>query len=861
MRPLRLELKGFTAFRDAQAIDFEGLDLFAISGPTGSGKSSILDAMTYALYGYVERVGKQTGQLVSQGQARMVVTFEFEVGDERFRVTRSTPAARGATRILLERRDEDGWRQAGEGADRVREANEMIEHALGLDYEAFTRSVLLPQGRFAEFLVGDAPERRRILVELLGLELFERLARRTGELKRDATIAAATNQRLLETEYAGVSSETVARADAAVREAETRENVLGNAEADVRELAERWAKVDSEIRELVSCANDARQAAGAAGASARSLEGLAGRLAESEAAAREQMKIAVAAAKQAEKVGTATADAEKRWGRAKDLGALQAKAEGLSDARAGVTEAEIELKRAGAERPKLEKALAAAKRGVATAVARAKAALLALEVANERLEAARHADLIAAVRTGVRVGDACPVCGARVETLPKTPRAKSLEGAEGARAKAEDRAAATNVALARAETARGAAERDLEAADRVAVRLETDLAERREELTALEVTLSAAMGGKLPPDPVTTLGERLARLEELDEAAHGAAEAAAEAKEEAARAERRRDEVAAEVAEERGRLGAMPVSGLLDRARAVGVPIPIPVPALVLVLSKVAGAKGAAALGAVADELAGALVALADALDARATQHAESGDALLEEASSIVEGLVEREASLGELVDSVAEARRRATGELATARKETETARERLAHAGRLTEEVAAQRERAGRFDALAKELRADRIIAFLQVEALQVLAAAGSEHLSILSGGRYGLRFDEDEFFVVDTWNGEERRSARTLSGGETFLASLALAVALSEQVAALAVTAKARLDSLFLDEGFGTLDPETLEVVVEAIEQLGGDGRMVGVVTHVQELAIRMPARIDVEKSPRGSRLQVVT
>ena len=316
--------------------------------------------------------------------------------------------------------------------------------------------------------------------------------------------------------------------------------------------------------------------------------------------------------------------------------------------------------------------------------------------------------------------------------------------------------------------------------------------------------------------------------------------------------ERRRDGVAAEVAEERVRLDAVPVSDLVDRAGALGIAAPVP--------PRVAETKDAAALSAVADQLAEELVALADALDSRATQHAERGDALLGEARSVVEGLGLRAASLGGLVESVTEVRRTATGELAMARKEAETARERLAKAGRLAEEVAAQHERAVRFDALAKELRADRIIAFLQVEALQILAAAGSEHLSTLSVGRYGLRFDEDEFFVVDTWNGEESRSARTLSGGETFLASLALALALSEQVAALSVTEKARLDSLFLDEGFGGLDPETLEVVVEAIEQLGGDGRMVGVITHVQELAIRMPARIDVEKSPRGSRLQVV-
>jgi len=190
-----------------------------------------------------------------------------------------------------------------------------------------------------------------------------------------------------------------------------------------------------------------------------------------------------------------------------------------------------------------------------------------------------------------------------------------------------------------------------------------------------------------------------------------------------------------------------------------------------------------------------------------------------------------------------------------------EDLRERLERLARLMEEVEEHRARRARFEALTKELRADRIIAFLQQEALQVLATAGSARLSALSSGRYGLVYEDDEFSVVDTWNGEERRSARTLSGGETFLASLALALALSEQVASLSVTERARLDSLFLDEGFGTLDPDTLEVVVEAVEQLGGDGRLVGVITHVPELAARIPVRLVVEKSPRGSRVRVET
>jgi exonuclease SbcC len=176
-----------------------------------------------------------------------------------------------------------------------------------------------------------------------------------------------------------------------------------------------------------------------------------------------------------------------------------------------------------------------------------------------------------------------------------------------------------------------------------------------------------------------------------------------------------------------------------------------------------------------------------------------------------------------------------------------------------LAEEVVELEGRARLFKALALELRADRLVAFLQAEALQVLAAAGSERLGSLSDGRYRLVCRDDEFLVVDTWNGDEERSVRTLSGGETFLASLALALALAEQLRSLSVTDRARLDSLFLDEGFGTLDPDTLRTVVDAIDQLAGDGRLVGVITHVPELAEQFP-RIEVRKDRVGSRLEVV-
>lgn len=139
--------------------------------------------------------------------------------------------------------------------------------------------------------------------------------------------------------------------------------------------------------------------------------------------------------------------------------------------------------------------------------------------------------------------------------------------------------------------------------------------------------------------------------------------------------------------------------------------------------------------------------------------------------------------------------------------------------------------------------------------ETLRDLATGASERLISLSSNRYELALLGDAFYVIDHDNAKEKRSAETLSGGETFLASLALALELSNQVQR-AVGATV-LDSLFLDEGFGTLDPEALEVAIAAIEGLPTGGRMVGIITHLQELTDRLPARLMVERRTDGSRV----
>jgi exonuclease SbcC len=193
---------------------------------------------------------------------------------------------------------------------------------------------------------------------------------------------------------------------------------------------------------------------------------------------------------------------------------------------------------------------------------------------------------------------------------------------------------------------------------------------------------------------------------------------------------------------------------------------------------------------------------------------------------------------------------------LADAESRLTAAREAQEEAQRLRERLRAEQVDQGLARALASHLSAPCFERWLLQEAFDRLVAAGSERLRELSSGDYSFRVDERvNFEIVDHRNADESRSARTLSGGETFLASLALALALADQVSELATEGACPLDSIFLDEGFGTLDPDALDTVAATIEELGTHGRTVGLVTHVRELADRIPVQYRVTKGPASS------
>jgi exonuclease SbcC len=178
---------------------------------------------------------------------------------------------------------------------------------------------------------------------------------------------------------------------------------------------------------------------------------------------------------------------------------------------------------------------------------------------------------------------------------------------------------------------------------------------------------------------------------------------------------------------------------------------------------------------------------------------------------------------------------------------------------------AAAERIRADRDEAesaqqvaklLGSLLRSDGFPRWLVASALDALVADASQSLGELSGGQFALTHEGGEFLVIDHADADARRPVKTLSGGETFQASLALALALSAQMSGLAAQGAARLESIFLDEGFGTLDEANLDVVASTLENLATRGdRMVGVVTHVPALAERVPVRFAVSRDQRTS------
>jgi exonuclease SbcC len=786
VRPVRLQAQGFGAFRELTEIDFEGIELFALVGPTGSGKSTVIDAICFALYGSVPRYGNKgsVAPIVTMGAIEARVSLTFEAAGRRYIATRVVRIDKRGSATTKEARLEaaDGEVLAGS----VSEIDEAVEGLLGLTFEHFTRAVVLPQNEFARFLHDKPAARQDLLIKLLGFDVYERMMRsaRTRAAEQESAVTLAAQQL----------------------------QALEDCTPEQLDVWEQWAVLYRKLRDDVRAARSTlgeleRDQLAAIAAAAKARE-IVQRLTEAEmpgavaklATAREQaardLEAAVDAAGRAAEAVSSAHEALAGLGPRDPLVAARAALGELEQIRTGLVKARERAERA-----------AAAVEPAAGELAEAEQALEELRVAH-----AAHA-LVGALE----VGAPCPVCEQPVTSIPKhrapaggAAARKRVETAKAADQKARERAAAAQ------QSATELTERERTVAKQVAQQSDADTIDR--QLHAIEAATKEVETART--------ADTAARKQET------------EARTALAAVDTRLQKAASAFRAQRDGL----VQGGLTPPPEQG-DLAADWPALVE-WAQAEVPTHAAAAGA------------ADTTAAELRQRRDQQLGALVERALDADIDVDRPITPDELADAVVEAEQ-------TARAEHQRVKDGIKARAKLERQI----EQTGAEVHVAKELArlldARNFERWLVAEALELLVDGASLRLRELSAGQYSFAFEDSsrDFLVVDHRNADERRSVRTLSGGETFQASLALALALADQLADLAADGAARLESIFLDEGFGSLDPDTLETVAGTIENLGAGDRTVAVVTHVRELAERMPVQYRVTKGPRTSSVERVT
>ena len=926
MRPLRLTLSAFGPYAAETTLDLEKLGkggLYLITGDTGAGKTTIFDAITYALYDHSSsgiREGSMLRCKYADDKTPTFVELEFEVHGVRYTVRRNPeyqrPKARGEG-MTTEKADATlTYPDDRPPVTKAKDVTAAVQEIIGLDYNQFSQIVLIAQGQFTKLLNASTEERSRIFRKLFRTQRYaqlqERLQAEASALNQQRTAQNAKLDSLLgglqfspedpdaealralcaqtvpETALALLDALT-ARQAAALEEAgtalqateaqlDTVQQQLGAA-AQAQRLAQQLAARQAELAAAKPALDAARAEADRHAGDAAQLDALTAQVTQAQSALAAYDALDTLCRQQTEArdaARLAAAQAHKRRTQLDSLNAALAAAETELAALADADTRLLALQNRSAQLAQRGEALAKLEQRLADCQRQAKAAHKAQEnyrtaaaaqdEARARRDALERAFLDAQaglLAESLTEGAPCPVCGSTHHParalLPHTaPTQAQVEAARQTAAEADRQAqnasAAAQSALAAANEAKTSLRRDAE----------TLLPERfttpegtvpltfalmtnvlAEENAALQTAQTDCKAQCRQTDADCRRKAQLEADRQAKTRQRPALEqAAAEADRSAAAQNASADALEGQIAERRA---ALPYPRRADAQAA---------------LDKLEADRRTLRTGMdtaqrklkQAEQTVAAAEAAVEALRTQQTA------AQKELPARSAEELTAQQTALTAARESLRNREKQLSAQLLPNRKTAALYRA-AAEARQALESrwqwVSALAATAGGTLTSKQKIRLE---AYIQMNYLDRILRYANTRLMQMTAGQYELeRIGAEnqrsqsglDLGVIDHYNGT-RRSVKTLSGGESFKASLALALGLSDEVQSSA--GGIRLDTLFLDEGFGSLDEESLELAIRVLSGLTEGDRLVGIISHVGALKDRIDRQVVVHKARTG-------
>jgi DNA repair protein SbcC/Rad50 len=858
MIPLHLVLSGFLSYRDPVEIDFTAFDLACIAGPNGAGKSALLDAITWALFG----VARRSDESIINAQSKEAsVSFTFSYEDTVYRVQRIKPRDKST---ILEFQIQQtsaspganhNWKPLSERT--LRETQARIESTLRLDYETFVNASFFLQGKADQFTQQRPGDRKRILSSILGLETWETYRKRAAERRKlmeeeierlDGRLHEIQNEldeesqrreslQQLETELARLGKERQAQ-----------ESVLEGIRKIAASLAARQNLVQALERQAQAALRGLEDIKGRLAQRSQerdALSGLVGRAQEIEAGFRKLEELRAELKRWDEtaerfrehekrREAPRTAIQAARSGLEGELKGLQERSQVVLKASEGLVEwqrriEDLQAKVADAEqrlveRSQLQSDLEACRTQQAEAAAENRTLKPAMDPLKERLD--RLQELEAVI---------CPTCG---KPLSESERLELITTLEAEGKEMGDRFRQNLAIIKECEDA----SRSLDQAIAPLRHVENELRSLTAQMANASSQHEMLLGQRQDWEEqgavrLAEIADMLGKENYAHEARQSLAEIDAELKEigydAASHDAVRREEIAQRVYEDE--LHA------LERARASLAPLEREISELHA--QEAAQEKEAARQQAEYQEAA----------DALSLELAQAPD--LHSAEALFFLLQENENRL-RLEVGAAQQKVLVLDDLKARRKKLEAQR-------------ASSARQVGQYRQLEQAFGKDGIPALLIEQALPEIEARANDVLERLSDGLMTVRFitqaaykekkreDFKETLDIQISDGAGTREYELYSGGEAFRVNFAVRLALSE---VLAQRAGARLQTLVIDEGFGSQDAHGRQRLVEAINLVRKDFAKILVITHIDELKDAFPTRIEVEKTASGSRAIVV-